>query len=260
MSAGDKAASTVRVGKVPFQIADISQATRTIIDAADRGTAMSIRLSNAYCVALASSDTKYAELMNDGGVNFPDGTPVSWAMRARARKPARPLQVRGPSLFLEVMKAGRKTGVRHFLLGTNDDTLTALNAELVRRIPGIFISGQYAPPYGPLDEQFVEKCLTQISPQNTDVLWVALGTPKQDFATAQLAPKLGIPCIGVGAAFDFVAGTTKEAPEILQNTGLEWLYRFAKEPRRLWRRYLFGNIQFIVATLVEARREAKGRL
>lgn len=80
-------------------------------------------------------------------------------------------------------------------------------------------------------------------------MWVGLGTPKQDFVSTALAERLSVPCVGVGAAFDFAAGSVREAPLWIQNSGLEWLYRLASEPRRLWRRYVFGNVRFIVAAV-----------
>jgi len=188
----------------------------------------------------------------DGGVTLPDGTPVAWAMR---RHSASARTVRGPALFERTIDLGRKTAVRHFFLGSREETLAELMKELEARYPGVQTAGCYAPPFGPVDDLMLDDVAKRVKEADPDVLWVALGTPKQDFATAELASRLGVPCIGVGAAFDFVAGTVREAPEWLRGSGLEWLFRFASEPRRLWKRYLFGNTRFLISALVESTRE-----
>ncbi|RYH69825.1 MAG: glycosyltransferase [Alcaligenaceae bacterium] len=243
--------SYVRVGKIPFQVATLISARDAVVEFAIKQKAIPVRLSNAYCVALAANDPDYAALTNGPGVTFPDGTPVVWFMRARNRKAQ---TVRGPSLFCAVMEAGSTNGIRHFLLGTKDTTLSSLVSALEARFPAVSIAGVHAPSFGPLNEVFYEEAVKSIRIANPDIVWIALGTPKQDFAAAELAKRTGVPCVAVGAAFDFVSGVTKEAPEWVQGSGFEWLFRLASEPRRLWRRYLFGNVRFLHSALTESER------
>lgn len=111
------------------------------------------------------------------------------------------------------------------------------------------MAGNFAPPFSDLNQSFVELCRDAVLGSGANIVWVGLGTPKQDFLASALAGLVGVPCIGVGAAFDFVAGTVQEAPPWIQRSGLEWLFRLTQDPRRLWRRYVFGNLQFVGAVL-----------
>nr|WP_254925661.1 MULTISPECIES: WecB/TagA/CpsF family glycosyltransferase [unclassified Rhodococcus (in: high G+C Gram-positive bacteria)] len=213
--------------------------------------ALPIRLSNAYCVALAGSDSTYRELLNGRGVNFPDGTPVIWFMRRRSAIGSEPRRVRGPSLFGEVLREGRSSSLTHFFLGTDRETLSRLVRNVNEKYPGVVVSGTYDPPFAPVTEAFIDDCVEEVESSGADVVWVALGTPKQDYVAAQLARRTSRPCLGVGAAFDFHSGTVREAPEWVQKSGIEWLYRLSQDPRRLWRRYLIGNVQFLYQALTK---------
>lgn len=238
----------VRVGKVPFEVSTMEQAVNRVITAAKNSEPVAVRLSNAYCVALAAKDPEYAALLSGQGINFPDGAPVVWFMR-RAVRGAAAKRVRGPSLFRELLNPQTSDNAKHFFLGTNADTLTKLTTRLRRIHPEISISGTYSPPFSDLDDTYLRNCADAVLATDAQIVWVALGTPKQDFLADSLSGIVGRPCVGVGAAFDFAAGTVNEAPRWVQSAGLEWLYRLATEPRRLWRRYLIGNVQFIITAL-----------
>ncbi|AOY70090.1 N-acetylglucosaminyldiphospho-UDP N-acetyl-beta-D-mannosaminyltransferase [Arthrobacter sp. ZXY-2] len=134
--------------------------------------------------------------------------------------------------------------------------------EAKRQYPGVRIAGFHAPPFGPVDAGFIAAEAARIRDASPDIVWVGLGTPKQDFATTMLAEETRINCVGVGAAFDFLAGCQPEAPKIFQKSGTEWIFRFMSEPRRLWRRYTFGNIRFLHAVVTDIFRDPNilGRL
>ena len=137
----------------------------------------------------------------------------------------------------------------HYLLGSDADTLAALVTAIRYRFPGVSIAGTDSPPFrDPSQGELVDRD-ERIRRSGAHVVWVGLGTPKQDYEVARLASATGTVAIAVGAAFDFVAGTKPQAPLWMQRSGLEWLFRLASEPRRLWRRYLFGNARFIRAAL-----------
>lgn len=245
------------VAGVPFAVSTLDGAVKWLIDeAAPQGLAVNVRLANAYNVALADNDPEYSKLLRDHGINFPDGTPVVWYMN-RGGRSGRAERVRGPSFFSEAIARSSGSNTRHFLLGSTDATLDSLTTKLQRAYPSLRIVGAFSPPFAPVDESFMRVCESAIRQARPDIVWVGLGTPKQDFVGTQLAARVGIPTVNVGAAFDFAAGTVREAPVWIQRSGFEWLYRLAAEPRRLWRRYFFGNARFLYAATVFESRSAR---
>jgi N-acetylglucosaminyldiphosphoundecaprenol N-acetyl-beta-D-mannosaminyltransferase len=161
--------------------------------------------------------------------------------------------VRGPSLFRATLESTRDGALSHFFLGSTDEVLEALSRNVSIQHEGVRIAGTYSPPYADIDDGYVAKCAQLVREAKPDILWLGLGTPKQDTLGTRLAYMLDIPIVNVGAAFDFVAGTVAEAPPWLRGSGFEWMFRFAKEPRRLWKRYIFGNLRFVWATLTRWR-------
>ncbi|MBY6349117.1 WecB/TagA/CpsF family glycosyltransferase [Rhodococcoides corynebacterioides] len=247
-------AERILVGSVPFVVTSIDEAAQFVLSRAGSELPVPIRLANAFCVASADSDKDYRAILQGPGLNFPDGQPVVWFMRAYGNASRKPERVRGPSFFEHCLKMGRLYKTRHFFVGTSPSTLNALTAAVSARFPGAEIAGSYAPDFAPISEAMIERIAYEVNSSDCDLVWVAMGTPKQDFVAAALAPVVNRPCIGVGAAFDFVAGTTREAPSWIQRSSLEWLYRLATEPGRLWRRYLFGNARFLYVALLRRYR------
>jgi N-acetylglucosaminyldiphosphoundecaprenol N-acetyl-beta-D-mannosaminyltransferase len=238
----------VRVAGIDFADTEAPAALAWLLDACSSadGPRPSVRLANAWSAVLAARSPEYLAVLNGDGVTFPDGASITGTMRVLRRgQYQHGRRVRGPSLFVECMDAGRERGLRHFLLGTTDPTLDALSAELQARFPGVQISGTYSPPFRPLDEEFIDACCRRIAQSDCDVVWVALGVPKQDLLAHELARRLHVTCVGVGAAFDMLSGRVREAPLWMQRLGVEWVFRLAVEPRRLWRRYLLGNLAFL---------------
>ncbi|OZF51530.1 WecB/TagA/CpsF family glycosyltransferase [Rhodococcus sp. 14-1411-2a] len=247
------ALNRVRVGHVVFQVTTLSEAANRVIEAGRKAEPIPVRLANAYCVALASKDPKYRDLLNGTGLNYPDGAPVVWFMHAQSGK-LKPQRVRGPSLFELTLSRASTEPLKHFFLGTTDETLLKLQAALKQDLPNLQIAGMYAPPFAEATKDFIDDCEAHVKPTNADYVWIGLGTPKQDYVAKELSVRLTKPCIAVGAAFDFRAGTVREAPHWMQKTGTEWLYRFTVEPKRLWRRYVFGNIRFLYSAVIDSRK------
>lgn len=209
-----------------------------------KDTAQHVHLVNAYTLALADSDPEYAQLLSSDSINFPDGRPLSVVSKMMGQRP--PLQqVRGPKLFLDVFDVGRNYGVKHYLLGSSTQVLEKLQHNLLRRFPGCQIVGVESPPYRVLSAEELKAQDERITRVRPDIVWVGLGTPKQDREAKRIAQTTGIMSIAVGAAFDFAAGEVREAPGWMTKLCLEWLFRFCTEPRRLWRRYVFGNLKFL---------------
>ncbi len=193
----------------------------------------------------ARRDPSYAAAVNAAGMVTPDGMPVVWLARWRGCQDI--TRTYGPDLLLEVCNKGQQLGLRHFFYGGTEATLEKLQKKLLGAYPGILIAGQYAPPFRTgvwmEDPQIIER----INEAHADIIWVGLGSPKQDFWMHRHRPLLEAPVIvGAGAAFDFCSGVKPQAPRWLQGCGLEWFFRLCCEPRRLWKRYLIGNSLFLI--------------
>jgi N-acetylglucosaminyldiphosphoundecaprenol N-acetyl-beta-D-mannosaminyltransferase len=175
----------------------------------------------------------------------PDGMPVVWALRwLGARRVGR---VYGPDLLLALSAVSAQQGLRQYYLGGAPGVATALGTELTRRFPGLVVAGADSPPFRAETAAEETATLDRINASGADVVWVGLGSPKQDLWMADCRPKLYAPLlVGVGAAFDFFTGRQAQAPIWMQRAGLEWLFRLGHSPRRLWRRYLIYNPKFMV--------------
>ena len=219
--------------------------------AGSRSEPIDVHLLNAYSVSQTRRDSALRAVLTDATANFPDGKPLSLLTRF-TRRPL--LQVRGPKLFGDAMDLGRAYGLKHFLLGNTDETLVLLRNELESRYPGVHIVGVYSPPFRDLTKAEGSAQDELIRRSGAHITWVGLGTPKQDFEASRLAAALPGVTVAIGAAFDFVAGTKREAPAWITHIGMEWLFRFATEPRRLWRRYLIGNLMFLYMVIRWARK------
>lgn len=257
MSVGNRA--TLFAG-IPFAHLDLEQATRLLLSPEGLRTGVPWRLVNAWSVALMRREKSYAGVLRGDGVNLADGKPVSWALTALTRRygaATAPAQVRGPDLFPHVLDRGRECGVTHFLLGGSPETLERLQATIAARFPGCRVVGAESPPFRPLTDEEREVQDERIRASGANLVWVGLGTPQQDVEAQRLAAVLDRPVIAVGAAFDFLAGVKREAPRWVQRASLEWAFRFASEPGRLWRRYTVGLCSFFAISLRElARRPA----
>jgi N-acetylglucosaminyldiphosphoundecaprenol N-acetyl-beta-D-mannosaminyltransferase len=216
--------------------------------ASDLAPGRHVHLVNAYTLALAEKDPAYAGILSGEAVNLPDGKPVSVVSKMLRQVPLL-RQVRGPQLFLDIFDVGRSHGLRHFLLGSSPEVLESLQKRLTEDFPGCNIVGLESPPYRPLSTEEYESQDKRIRAASPHIVWVGLGTPKQDAEAQRLAKSTGVTAIAVGAAFDFAAGRLPEAPLWMTRCGLEWLFRLASEPRRLWKRYLFGNARFLMIVM-----------
>ncbi|WP_176475354.1 WecB/TagA/CpsF family glycosyltransferase [Kocuria sp. WN036] len=187
-----------------------------------------------------------AASLRGAATNYPDGKPLYWIGRFM-RRDRNFSQVRGPGLFQEVIFRSTPE-IRHFFLGATPEVLSELERAVKRLNPQINIVGLDSPPYSAADRFEWNRRNEAINASDANLVWVGLGTPKQDLEAQRLTEETMITTVAVGAAFDFLAGNTKEAPVWMQKAGFEWLFRLLSEPRRLWRRYLLGNIKFIILT------------
>jgi N-acetylglucosaminyldiphosphoundecaprenol N-acetyl-beta-D-mannosaminyltransferase len=186
---------------------------------------------------------------------FPDGAPVAWLQRRTSSAAA--ARTAGPDLMPLVIESGLSTGVRHFFLGSTEAVLETLCGLIERTYPGVRIAGSYSPSAQEVDTDDPSP-IERVRATDPDIVWCAFGAPRQELWMSRHAHALspGV-LVGVGAAFDFITGAKPRAPSWVQRHGFEWLHRFAHEPRRLGRRYLQTNSEFIVRALAQL---AAGRL
>ena len=183
-------------------------------------------------------------------MNFPDGAPVAW--RQRRNGTARAERIAGPDLMPLVIDAGREHGLRHYLFGATPAVLDRLERNLLVSFPGAQIVGTSSPPFRAMNAPEEREAVAAITAVEPHIVWVGLGTPKQDLWMHRLSPDLGgVLAMGVGAAFDFISGNRPRAPMWMQASGLEWVHRMVHDPIKLAPRYAAANTMFIASTIAE---------
>lgn len=204
-------------------------------------------VSNVHTTMMGYYDPIYQKITNESLLSIPDGMPLVWGMKLLGAPEQD--RVRGPTLMRDLCDQGRKKNISHYLLGGSPLALEALEAYLLRTYPGISIVGRESPPFRAPSAQDLAEQAQRIRESGAQIVWVGLGAPKQEIWMRAQADKIPAILIGVGAAFDLLPGIIPEAPAWIQAIGMEWLYRLCKEPRRLWRRYLWNNPAFVVLLL-----------
>jgi N-acetylglucosaminyldiphosphoundecaprenol N-acetyl-beta-D-mannosaminyltransferase len=193
-------------------------------------------LAPAHSVMACHSDPALRQIFNASGLTTPDGMSIVWILRRRGYHQVD--RVYGPDLMLACCEAFLSQSRRHYFYGGEDGVLSALESRLRQRFPGLVVAGSHAPPFRPLTDDEDRQVVTEINRLRADIVWVGIGSPKQERWMAEHLGRLEAPVmIGVGATFDFLAGSKPHAPRWIQRSGLEWLFRLATEPRRLWPRY-----------------------
>lgn len=182
-------------------------------------------------------------IVNRAGMVTPDGMPLVWLSRREHPAVSR---VYGPDFMLAEFERSLETGHRHFLYGGGGGVAARLASRMRERCPGLQVVGTLEPPFAPLEQLCTPEAAAEINASGADVVWVGISSPKQERWMAAMRPLLDAPVLlAVGAAFDFHSGSVRQAPPVMQRSGLEWLFRLAMEPRRLWRRYLVYNSWFL---------------
>jgi N-acetylglucosaminyldiphosphoundecaprenol N-acetyl-beta-D-mannosaminyltransferase len=243
--AGLSAGPTVNVLGVPLALTDYELTLEWIDAMVADGERGYVCVCNVHTVMASREDPTLRQALMASSVNVPDGQPLVWAIRALGHSLAS--RVYGPELMSRAFERGLESQHRFYLYGgRNQGALVQLALNLRQRFPGVKIVGGYSPPHRSLTVEEREAIIEEVNASGADVVWVGIGVPKQEKWMAEFRPALDAPVlVGVGAAFDFHAGIVPQAPNWLQNAGMEWSYRLAHEPRRLWRRYLRYNPRFL---------------
>jgi N-acetylglucosaminyldiphosphoundecaprenol N-acetyl-beta-D-mannosaminyltransferase len=188
--------------------------------------------------------------VNAAGLVTPDGMPIVWLTRVTGHPHVS--RVYGPDLMLDFCARSVGPGYRHYFYGGAEGVPGQLAAAFITRFPGLQVAGSYSPPFRPLRPEEDAEVVDCINAAHPDVVWVGLGSPKQDLWMAMHRERLEASLlVGVGAAFDFYTGRVRQAPRWMMRIGLEWLFRLFQEPQRLWRRYLLGNPRFVVNVILQ---------
>lgn len=200
-------------------------------------------ICNVHSVVTARGDSAFARVLREADMATPDGAPVAWLMRRQGV--AGQERINGPDLMWRYCAEAAHRHESIYLYGGQQDTLDILQRTLQEEFPGLQIAGAYSPPYRALSAEEDAAVVDAINASGAGTVWVSLGCPKQEKWMATHRGRINAVMIGVGAAFDYHAGTIQRAPLWMQRNGLEWLHRLCSEPRRLWKRYLVTNTLFI---------------
>ncbi len=231
----------VDLGGVLIDRVDLSSAVERIRGFLGSGRLNQIVTVNLDFVAIARRDESFRETLNDSELAVADGMPLVWVSQLMG-SPV-PDRITGNDLVDECCRLAVETNSSIFLLGAAPGIADTAGKRLMERFPGLRVAGVYAPPFGPLTATENEKILHRIHEARPDFLFVALGAPQQDVWIRANRDRLNVPvCMGVGGVFDLLAGVLARAPGWMQHSGLEWLFRLAQEPGRLWKRYIVDDL------------------
>jgi N-acetylglucosaminyldiphosphoundecaprenol N-acetyl-beta-D-mannosaminyltransferase len=200
-------------------------------------------LANVHVVVTASREPSFGTVLADADMVTPDGAAVAWLMRNLGS----PVQERvsGPDLTWSLLERCAADGLPVYFFGSTHETLALLAERLNAAFPELVVAGFEAPPFRPMTPAEDAEAVARINASGAGLVFVGLGCPKQEFWMHAHRGRINAVMLGVGAAFDFHAGTVQRAPLWMQQNGLEWLHRLVSEPRRLWRRYLVTNTLFV---------------
>jgi N-acetylglucosaminyldiphosphoundecaprenol N-acetyl-beta-D-mannosaminyltransferase len=209
-----------------------------------------IAVTNVHVVMEAQRDGSFKKVMAAAHLIVPDGMPLVWLGRLRGHSLHR--RVCGPELLIEFCRQTHAKSYGHFFLGGSPGIPEKVAVCLRKQFPGMRIQGTHSPPFRSLSVEEDDSIVRMINDVAPDILWVGLGCPKQERWIYEHYDRLKVPVIvGVGQAFDLCAGQTHRAPQWMREHGFEWLFRLIRDPRRLWRRYLIYNSQFLYCLLLE---------
>jgi N-acetylglucosaminyldiphosphoundecaprenol N-acetyl-beta-D-mannosaminyltransferase len=219
-------------------------AEQLIIQLAQSGCSSYVCIATVNNIMQAYDSSKFRDIMNSAVLVAPDGMPLVWGLKLLGISSA--TRVYGPDLMPKILKAAEQNHIPVGFYGTTIETLKLLLANISRNYPQLHIAFSYAPPFHELNKNEDVVIVRIIRESGAKIIFVGLSTPKQEYWMAEHVNKIPAVMLGVGAAFDFYAGTKKQAPRWIMKLGLEWLFRLAMEPRRLYKRYLTQNPRFLI--------------
>lgn len=238
---------TAAVLSAPIDVLTWEHALARISTWAAQRESRYVCICNVHSVITAGQDKTFGRMVSEADMVTPDGAPVAWMLRKLGY--ADQQRINGPDLMWKYCEQAAQTGESIYLYGGMPETLEILQRHLADVFPGLRVAGAYSPPFRGATDEEDEADVARINASGATTVWVSLGCPKQEMWMAAHRGRVNAVMIGVGAAFDYHAGTIKRAPKWMQNAGLEWLHRLCSEPRRLWRRYLVTNTLFVIGAV-----------
>lgn len=209
-----------------------------------------VSVCNVHTIMECQHHEVMRQAVNGAGLTTPDGMPLVWLGRWLTQREVS--RVYGPDLMLALCALSAERGYSHYFCGGALGVPELLAERLQAKFPNLRVAGTYSPPFHPLSPAEESQLIERINQANPDIIWVGLGTPKQDLWMARYRERLNAPVlIAVGAAFDFFSGRVPQAPRWMQRSGLEWFYRLLQEPQRLWYRYLVYNPWFVTLLVAQ---------
>lgn len=241
--------------KTRVDLTSYDQATRQITEWARTGTSRYVCVANVHMVMEAYLANLFARVVNGADLVVPDGMPLVWVLRLKGFRGQE--RVYGPALMLAAIGSATEAGFGVGFYGGRPEVLDQLTRRLTALHPGLKVHYSYSPPFRELTVSEDEAVCEAIRESGARIMFIGLGCPKQERWMADHRDRFPGVMIGVGAAFDFIAGTKRQAPPWMQRGGLEWFFRLSQEPRRLWKRYLIYNPLFLVLALMDLVRSAR---
>ena len=244
-----------KILKTNINVTDMEQTVSYLTENLDQLRGKYVCVSNVHTTMMAFRDPKYRKIQNQAAMALPDGKPLCLVSRGRGFEQAG--RVPGPDLMPRIFEMSEDKGYRHYFYGSKEETLKKMEKNLREKYPYLQIAGMYAPPFRPLTEEEDQRIMQQINETKPDFIWVALGAPKQEIWMNAHMNQINGVMLGVGAAFDFSAGTVKRAPKWMQEMCLEWFYRILQDPVRLIPRYVGTNTALMWNVHRESRKLKK---
>jgi len=243
LSPADTQRRVVPVIGVPIDAVDWDGAVARLRQWSIERASRVVCICNVHSTVTARREAEFLRVVREADMATPDGAPVAWLMRRLGVRGQQ--RINGPDLMWRYLADAQAHGQSVFFFGGTPGTLEALDRAVRAAFPSLRIAGSLSPPFRPLTAEEDAEVVRTINTSGAGTVWVSLGCPKQERWMAEHRGRIQAAMVGVGAAFDYHAGTIRRAPRWMQRCGLEWLFRLAAEPRRLWRRYLTTNSLFV---------------
>lgn len=245
--------NSVPILGIPLFSGNISTVANLMLDVFDRQQSKESRLitaTNAHGLVISQKNKELENILNKSFLNLPDGMPTVWLGRLKGKSEMD--RCYGPDLFVETIKKTSERRINHFFCGGKEGVAEKLKEFCQSELKNTNIVGTHTPPFTEMNEGEINLLAKKVNDANTDILWLGLSCPKQEFLAHRLKEVLNVHfIITVGAAFDFHTRNVKQAPKWIQRSGLEWLFRLLMEPKRLWKRYFTVVPLFIYYNLLE---------
>ena len=232
---------TVKVLRTTISETSLSE----VSNALNGESSLKVAICNTNTVVRSYRDQQLSDIVNSFDIKTPDGFPIAKSSSILYKNGQH--RVDGYNVFLSTIQDGLSRNTRHYFYGSEDLVIQKLVKKLRNDFPDINIVGSFSPPTGSYEELAEDQYAKDIIETEPDIVWVSLGFPKQELFINLFQEKysVGSNLVGIGAVFEWVAGTKIKAPEFLANLGLEWILRLAQEPKRLFRRYFVDNLLFL---------------